>query len=537
MENLNKSVKTDKDYMIKEYNQLLQCKGLGYYNCCEMISIFFFNKKEKEYYHFFSVFVLEDRIKPERKAEYLTDKFIPISSQMDMGIFRKVQTMEETEKIFHGLCQRREEGILELGDKKLITGSFAFVPKVFVQPDWIEEIPLNKVLKNNFQNGSYVLEFFDVEKKWVNLLKKEELEKAFLEIDTVVPISLSNLSDRIGNIIFQFPSINAWISHEREEEESTLNCHIQMDGRWKEKKDCHLIWEVLYDKSIVEFGISPCTFPEAHVSIRMGDAAHICRMTFLEPEKQLILGRQEVSFKRKVCREEETFEECKEERLIYDNKGGIIDKIPLKEGTIQVKENPWTGQREEFIYRRQREVQVNKLVHNKKLLHYGVRPEREKALREIRELMELGRGGKVYIWDPCLCVEDLLETWYYTKYCDVPLYGITSREKNEKRKQSVTEWIKGQREIMDKRSNHAGIRLELRCQWNGYGYPFQDRFLMVLHENEKPRVWSLGTSIYHLGKQHHMIQEVDYPKEVVDAFLELWERLSGQNCLVWKKGD
>ena len=60
---------------------------------------------------------------------------------------------------------------------------------------------------------------------------------------------------------------------------------------------------------------------------------------------------------------------------------------------------------------------------------------------------------------------------------------------------------------------------------------------MVLHENEKPRVWSLGTSIYHLGKQHHMIQEVDYPKEVVDAFLELWERLSGQNCLVWKKGD
>ncbi len=381
------------------------------------------------------------------------------------------------------------------------------------------------------------MEFFDVEKKWVNLLKKEELEKAFHEIDTVVPLSLSSLSDRIGNIIFQFPSLNAWIFHERKEEESMLTCHIQMDGRWKEKKDCHLIWEVIYDKSIVEFGMSPCTFPEAHISIKIADPSHICQMTFLEPEKQLILGRQKVSFEKKVSREEEKVGECREERLIYDNKGGVIDRIPLQGGEIQSKENLWSYQREGYIRRRQYETQVNKGVHNKKFLCYGVHPEREKALREIRELMELGKGGKVYLWDPCLCVEDLLETWYHTKYCNVPLYGITSREKNDKRKQSVTEWIKVQRETMDKRSNHAGIHLELRCQWNGYGYPFQDRFLMVLHEKEKPRVWSLGTSIYHLGKQHHMIQEVDYPQGVVDAFLELWERLSGQNCLVWKKGD
>lgn len=531
MENLSKSVKADKEYMLKEYNQLLQCKGLGFYNCCEMISIFFFNKKENEYYHFFSIFVLEDQIKPEIKAEYMTDKLIPISQQIDMGIFRKVQTMEETKEIFCALCQIKEEGMVQLGDKKLKTGSFAFVPKIFVQPDGTEEIPLNKVLKNNFQNGSYVLEFFDVEKKCSKLLKKEELEKAFYEIYTKVPLNLSALSDRIGNILFQFPSLNAWISYERQEQQDMLNCHIQMDGRWKEKKDCQLIWEVIYDKNIMEFGMLPCTFPEAHISIKIEGFSYICRTTFLEPEKQLILGRQEISFGKKDHKKEEKIGVCREERLIFDNKGEIKDRIPIEEGIISSKGNSLKCQRETYIHRRQYKT------YHKDISNYGLYPERERALKDIREMMELGKGGKVYVWDPYLCVEDLIETWYYTKYCDVPLYGITSREKTDKRKQSVAEWIKGQREIMDKRSNHIGIRLELRCQWNGHGYPFQDRFLMVLHENEKPRVWSLGTSIYLLGKQHHIIQEIDYPQVVVDAFEELWEMLKGQNCLVWKKGD
>ncbi len=33
---------------------------------------------------------------------------------------------------------------------------------------------------------------------------------------------------------------------------------------------------------------------------------------------------------------------------------------------------------------------------------------------------------------------------------------------------SVCDWIEQQQEIMEKRSNHYGIHVELRCQWADY---------------------------------------------------------------------
>ena len=55
------------------------------------------------------------------------------------------------------------------------------------------------------------------------------------------------------------------------------------------------------------------------------------------------------------------------------------------------------------------------------------------------------------------------------------------------------------------------------------------------NEKEKPRVWSIGTSFNSLGKSHHIIQEVQHPQMIVDAFEELWEELSYETCLIWRK--
>ena len=60
---------------------------------------------------------------------------------------------------------------------------------------------------------------------------------------------------------------------------------------------------------------------------------------------------------------------------------------------------------------------------------------------------------------------------------------------------------------------------------------------MVLHEDKKPQVWSLGTSVNSLGKSHHIIQSVSHPQPIVDAFEELWDKLSVEECLVWKHGE
>ena len=84
-------------------------------------------------------------------------------------------------------------------------------------------------------------------------------------------------------------------------------------------------------------------------------------------------------------------------------------------------------------------------------------------------------------------------------------------------------------------SNNYGIKLEMRCQHGQKGYHFHDRFIMILNENEKTRVWSLGTSVNSVGKRHHIIQEVNNPQNIVDAFEALWDEIDCPECLVWKR--
>ena len=168
---------------------------------------------------------------------------------------------------------------------------------------------------------------------------------------------------------------------------------------------------------------------------------------------------------------------------------------------------------------------------------YGRNAQANKAVIDVIALMNRVKIGKVYLWDPYLTVEDLLHTWYFTTSMNVKLYAITSGEIAEKSKMSVHTWISEQQKIMDKRSNHYGIHAELRCQWGDYGYSFHDRFLMnVRKEEDRPQVWSLGTSINSLGDKHHIVQSVEHPQMLVDAFEELWEELSNPECLVWKRG-
>ena len=64
---------------------------------------------------------------------------------------------------------------------------------------------LNKVLKNNFINGSYILEFFDCDKKIVNVLNTVQFRKMTDTIFDAIPIDLFSVSDRITSFLFKCP--------------------------------------------------------------------------------------------------------------------------------------------------------------------------------------------------------------------------------------------------------------------------------------------------------------------------------------------
>jgi len=129
----------------------------------------------------------------------------------------------------------------------------------------------------------------------------------------------------------------------------------------------------------------------------------------------------------------------------------------------------------------------------------------------------------------------LLDTFYFTTTLGIELRAITSQNA-KKDCDTGKEWSETERQGLQKCSNHYGICLEFRCQWRGQGYSFHDRFLMLVYDEGKPQVWSLGASINSIGKNHHISQKVSGPQIIVDAFEELWEMLSAEECLVWKCG-
>lgn len=65
-----------------------------------------------------------------------------------------------------------------------------------------------KILKNNFWNGSYVYELFDIDKKLISTLieKPAYIQELSEAIQKYIPIKLASLVDRLGNILIQLPA-------------------------------------------------------------------------------------------------------------------------------------------------------------------------------------------------------------------------------------------------------------------------------------------------------------------------------------------
>ena len=159
---INENISTE--YLLREYDELISSKSLGDYNCCEMISIFFWNKKQKSTSNIYTIFTFEERISVVEKSENLFEKLERLTDEYSLGIQRKIFEVSKIRDIFKMLCTSREKQRIDIGDGDLQVGHLEGITKVFIQQDSTIEILLNKILKNNFRNGSYVLEFFDIDK-------------------------------------------------------------------------------------------------------------------------------------------------------------------------------------------------------------------------------------------------------------------------------------------------------------------------------------------------------------------------------------
>lgn len=527
---------------LQEFDSLIHAECLGRYNCCEAVTAFINDRHTQQIYHFITVFVMEERPATEKGQTYLTDKPVKLSERFSLGCQRKIMDLESVRKSYCALSERTD-GSCNIGDGDLTVGRLKQLNKIFIPPDSTQISLMNRILKNNFWNGSYVMEFFDVEKPVRNILGRKLIEKAAEELHRLLPIDLFTVSDRIGNFLFQFPSQLVRLKFREDEAGESLTFRIEADRNLadeEKKRACLLMVENPQDNNMIGFSSQEIMIPGT-VELYVGDTVGLSTKRLVDSETNLILFEETGNLIRNLQMRMHMGSQFGKEREIYNEAGELKAEISITSAeTVRVK-NENIQEWKTFIDERRYKMRMEELDRRMEFIQYGLTgcSERERALTDIRKLMNRGDGKKVYLWDPYLSAQDILNTWYYTTVYGMELKCITSAGDHDQKKLSIRDWMEEQKKQLENGSNQYGIVLDFRCQWGNYGYGFHDRFLMIVDEKgeTKSEAWALGASINSLGTQHHIIQKVLHPQPVVDAFERLWDMLPPEHCRIWKYGE
>lgn len=507
---------------IEEFRLLTKTGVIGSYNSCEITEIFGF--REGKPYNIYTLLTFEDSGKGAQKAKFLTEKLmkIPGGKNGKYGIRVSRVMISDAERILEKLLAGRL--VLEKGSESR-TGSLHVQPKKYVPLG--EAAAVNHVLKNNFYAGSYMIEAFDCTKENVGFLleKPEILNELSEEIYQILPLQLAAVSDRLGNVIFQFP-INLFSVKVGYAKPDGLLVRLQYNQACSaEGQELSCVAINHHDHCVND--ISRLVLKnqgEFFIPIKVMDETEVILM---KEECQLTLYHEKVNFANRFCLDMNIVNPQK--RVFWQD----ASSVRLAVGEIikdRMWENPYQKRPIDWIANRIYEQQRSSLENSGKFRQFFA-GERQKAVDFVREIIKKHSSDGVYLWDPYASAEDIKEILYYVPYCNVPLRVITALENLDNygtRKQIEAIRTK----FLEDDKDYLLMHLEVRASCFGHGWDFHDRFLIF--PSERPRVWSLGISVNELGGAHHIIQEIQNAQHILNAFEKLWRELDRKECKIWK---
>ena len=565
------------EQLLEELKRLLKPGLIGFFESFEVTEIIGF-QKDGTATNFFSLIVAEPGLPPEglAKLECLTQERIELKgSEYKFGVFRfrvSIQFLVEVLERF------AKTGEWETGPKPLKVGKLQAVVPQFVHADFNDPHPWNGVLKNNFYEGSYILELFDTNKDAARFLLRDsrQLTELSQKVRSVVLMDIDGLSDRLGNIAIQLP-VTVISTGVRGSPVGDQSIRVA----WHEKatpRPLRVSCEIYGDSTVDAFdsktiGVPPVKPEDSTFKLRSPGGG--ARTYIWDDENQVLLSASPV----------QTFLLMAGISMHATSIDGLGD--PKREFSIPVKgaaprpeevelkrvdkphfvgsppERPREPWRSERIFK----LSSRQLQERKEFVQYGQFTERgrKEALADVHWLLEKHGALGAWLWDPFLNAEDVLQTLFFSPHKDADLRALSNGKTLESRDddeeddgggqsgsagtpspggaQAATAidgsivWKKEQREVLDVHcGNRMGLKLDFRLRRKGAGWKFHDRFLIFPQENGRALAWSLGTSVNSLGTSHHILQKVSNGELVQNAFLGLWDRLEPEHYKVWKAG-
>lgn len=543
---------------------------LGIYTHVEVTEVVGYRDEDpKTPINVFSIVVLETRLgESSTKPAFLHGKDRIRLTSLDGWSFGVVRYLTELASLASSYEKFASQSVWNLGGVPLRLGNMAPVAPQFVPPDLTEATPLNRVLKNNFWNGSYILELFDNTKSNLGVFidEPQRLQELSDRVQERVPLQLASLTDRLGNIVLQLPC-TVLLGEFRMAPEG-----FSVEAAWHpevQPRPLRVITSMEFDGIICGYGSVPLDSPTANINTRDNSGGN--KHLIWDEGNELILAAtgptyyvHQVGINQSVNVPEPRVFSC-----INDNGSLSPQRVNLR----TTLPNRLIGEPNQYAYRTWTHKRIYKdeetrLELSRHFVQY--RPDqsapaesRDKAITDIRFLMhQYGKDG-VWLWDPYLSARDLLDTLFHCSHSGAPMRaltdGMTPREcastkekstpekayfrRKAKRQESaragrtgsVRRFIDDQRVALNRASgNVQGLSLEYRIRTGQAGFKFHDRFLIFPRIEEPPLAWSLGTSVNGVGKGHHILQRVDNGRLILDAFAALWDQLAGSRYLIWK---
>jgi len=497
---------------------------LGFYRSCE-VTVCGLLDHAGSAQNLFTILTFEER-EPDAsgKPRFLTEKNECFGNRIRLFAAQYRISLDTAIEIFCEITAKSREISTPLGP--LQTAPLTPIPAYFVPNDSSLTVPANRLLKNNFR-GSMAVEWFGSPDS--RICKEADLQKAALRIRELLPIDLFTLSDHIGNVLFQFPQQIAFCK--LSSLESDISCSIIFDERVQSlgKYSCSVFTK--YDHALMNFHASMGKNQhELVVNVARTGGPYV--ITLVDMEQGIPILQQTTSSMNQIHTVIEVKGDADSVRTVTLS-NGITEQIQINSAdavSVGRPTPPW----KQALRQRQYEAHMKELAKRLEFVRYGRSGnERVQALEDLRSLMRLEPLSRVCLWDPYLTASDLLETWYFTDIYGKELRAITSNEIPKRSKQTLDSWKADQRDALSRGSNQFGVNLCWRVQHDHFGFPFHDRFLILMPRDEAPRVWSLGTSVNSFGKTHHILQMVSNPRYIADDFEELWAALEDQSCQIW----
>jgi hypothetical protein len=523
---------------------LLERGVIGTYTHFEVTEIFALRKDHDQPINIFSILVAEDRqgeLIPE--LSYLTPKPFSLKkalSDWKFGIIRYVRPIADLTAV---LASMTETGELSASGKVLRVGTLHEGAPQFVPPDSMAPVPWNRVLKNNFWNGSHVFEWSDREKKALQPFFDDPrlVQELSERVSECVPITLAALSDRLGNVAVQLPVRAMMTQHQSVRATGAFDIEIA----WAPNVPARPLrgsCELEFDGIVSGYASAPVQAPNTSLAVPRGFGTH--RIVIWDDFHRALLGAtgpsaffDSVAFSmHAVCGEPRTFSIKRSDGSVTQYRIGVSRKNTNVVGDTTSDDTG--GRTQKRIYR----DQLDRLMASRVFVQY--KPEggqqeavRRKALEDLRILIRLHGDEGAWLWDPYLTARDILETLFHCPHSRSDLRGLTGAERPASAAPGgKQDFVERQRAELDAtQSNWLGLRLEYRARHGSAGFGFHDRFLIFPRHDESALAWSLGTSVNSAGTEHHILQQADNGQFIRDAFIELWEKLDQPEQLIWKK--